>query len=83
MRKKVTVVGSGFVGSTTAQRIVDADLADVVSGPVEFEQPRPLASRVDEDVPFGIGGDADAFPKVEVGWKLQQVGDRLEGDGGR
>src|SRR6202162_2008549 len=30
MRKKITVVGSGFVGSTTAQRIVDADLADVV-----------------------------------------------------
>lgn len=30
MRKKVTVVGGGFVGSTTAQRIVDAGLADVV-----------------------------------------------------
>ncbi len=30
MRRKVTVVGSGFVGSTTAQRIVDAELADVV-----------------------------------------------------
>lgn len=30
MRNKVTVVGSGFVGSTTAQRIVDAELADVV-----------------------------------------------------
>jgi malate dehydrogenase len=30
MRKKVTVVGSGFVGSTTAQRIMDAELADVV-----------------------------------------------------
>ncbi len=30
MRKKVTVVGSGFVGSTTAQRIVDSELADVV-----------------------------------------------------
>ncbi len=29
-RKKVTVVGSGFVGSTTAQRIVDLELADVV-----------------------------------------------------
>lgn len=29
-RKKVTVVGSGFVGSTTAQRIVDMELADVV-----------------------------------------------------
>ena len=30
MRNKVTVVGSGFVGSTTAQRIVDRELADVV-----------------------------------------------------
>ena len=30
MRKKVTVVGGGFVGSTTAQRIVDMELADVV-----------------------------------------------------
>ncbi len=30
MRKKVTVVGGGFVGSTTAQRILDAELADIV-----------------------------------------------------
>src|SRR5260370_39086643 len=30
MRKKVTEVGGGFVGSTTAQRIVDMELADVV-----------------------------------------------------
>ena len=30
MRKKVTVVGGGFVGSTTAQRIVDMELADAV-----------------------------------------------------
>src|SRR5258705_9475713 len=30
MRKKVTVVGGGFVGSTTAQRIIDKELADVV-----------------------------------------------------
>jgi malate dehydrogenase len=30
MRKKVTVVGGGFVGSTAAQRIHDAGLADVV-----------------------------------------------------
>jgi malate dehydrogenase len=29
-RKKVTVVGGGFVGSTTAQRMVDSELADVV-----------------------------------------------------
>src|SRR5260221_4851367 len=30
MRKKVTVVGSGNVGATTAQRIADMELADVV-----------------------------------------------------
>src|SRR3977135_935516 len=30
MRKKVTVVGGGVVGSTTAPRIVDMELADVV-----------------------------------------------------
>src|ERR1700747_2835088 len=30
MRKRVTVVGGGFVGSTSAQRIHDAELADVV-----------------------------------------------------
>jgi malate dehydrogenase len=30
MRKKVTVVGGGNVGATTAQRIVDRELADVV-----------------------------------------------------
>jgi malate dehydrogenase len=30
MRRKVTVVGGGFVGSTTAQRIHDSGLADVV-----------------------------------------------------
>jgi malate dehydrogenase len=29
-RHKVTVVGGGFVGSTTAQRIIDTELADVV-----------------------------------------------------
>ena len=30
MEKKVTVVGAGFVGATTAQRIVEKNLADVV-----------------------------------------------------
>lgn len=30
MRNKVTVVGAGNVGATTAQRLVDAELADVV-----------------------------------------------------
>lgn len=30
MEKKTTVVGAGFVGATTAQRIADAELSDVV-----------------------------------------------------
>src|SRR2546426_8969851 len=45
MRKKVTVVGGGFVGSTTAQRIVDMELADVV------------LTDILEDVPAGKGLD--------------------------
>src|SRR5271156_5359217 len=45
MRKKVTVVGGGFVGSTTAQRIHDAGLADVV------------LTDILEDVPAGKGLD--------------------------
>ena len=39
MRKKVTVVGGGFVGSTTAQRIVDA-VAEVGVHPLRPERPR-------------------------------------------
>ena len=57
MRKKVTVVGGGFVGSTTAQRIVDLELADVVltrhygrnSGRAKgwtCWSPRPLRARI-------------------------------------
>jgi malate dehydrogenase len=30
MNRKVTVVGSGNVGATAAQRIIDLELADVV-----------------------------------------------------
>jgi malate dehydrogenase len=49
-RKKVTVVGSGFVGSTTAQRIVDLELADVIltdilEGPPEGKALDMLESR--------------------------------------
>jgi malate dehydrogenase len=45
MRKKVTVVGGGFVGATTAQRILDSELADVV------------LTDILEDVPAGKGLD--------------------------
>jgi malate dehydrogenase len=45
MRKKVTVVGGGFVGATTAQRILDHELADVV------------LTDILEDVPAGKGLD--------------------------
>src|SRR5712671_784095 len=46
MRKKVTVVGGGFVGSTTAQRIVDKELADVVVTTAGFPR-KPGMSRDD------------------------------------
>jgi malate dehydrogenase len=59
MRKKVTVVGGGFVGSTTAQRIVDGGLADVVLTDVLEGVPAGKALDMIESTPIS-GADAKA-----------------------
>src|SRR5580692_3012802 len=59
MRKKVTVVGGGFVGSTTAQRIHDADLADVVLTDILDGVPAGKALDMAESAPI-LGSDAHA-----------------------
>jgi malate dehydrogenase len=51
-RKKVTVVGSGFVGSTTAQRIVDLELADVVLADILDGPPAGKALDMLESAPI-------------------------------
>src|SRR6202045_2440709 len=57
MRKKVTVVGGGFVGSTTAQRIHDAGLADVVLTDILDGVPAGKALDMAESAPI-LGTDA-------------------------
>src|ERR1700719_1872957 len=57
MRKKVTVVGGGFVGSTTAQRIVDLELADVVLTDILDGPPAGKALDMVESTPV-TGSDA-------------------------
>src|SRR6516165_5660902 len=57
MRKKVTVVGGGFVGSTTAQRIHDAELADVVLTDILDGPPAGKALDMAESAPI-LGTDA-------------------------
>jgi malate dehydrogenase len=57
MRKKVTVVGGGFVGSTTAQRIHDAGLADVVLTDILDGVPAGKALDMAESGPI-MGSDA-------------------------
>ncbi len=57
MRKKVTVVGGGFVGSTTAQRIHGAGLADVVLTDILEGVPAGKALDMVESAPI-IGSDA-------------------------
>ena len=53
MRKKVTVVGgAGFVGSTTAHRIVDRELADVVIADVMDGVPEGRALDLLESTPI-------------------------------
>lgn len=59
MRKKVTVVGGGFVGSTTAQRIHDASLADVVLTDIVEGVPAGKALDIAESGPI-MGSDAHA-----------------------
>src|SRR6202161_396621 len=59
MRKKVTVVGGGFVGSTTAQRIHDAGLADVVLTDILEDVPAGKA--------VGMGQWATIFGSNSVG----------------
>src|SRR5579864_5161530 len=59
MLKKVTVVGGGFVGSTTAQRIHDAGLADVVLTDILDGVPAGKALDMAESAPI-LGTDAHA-----------------------
>jgi malate dehydrogenase len=59
MRKKVTVVGGGFVGSTTAQRIHDAELADVVLTDILDGPPAGKALDMSESAPI-LGTDSHA-----------------------
>jgi malate dehydrogenase len=59
MRKKVTVVGGGFVGSTTAQRIHDSGLADVVLTDILDGVPAGKALDMLESGPI-LGSDARA-----------------------
>ena len=59
MRKKVTVVGGGFVGSTTAQRIHDAGLADVVLTDILDGVPAGKALDMAESAPI-LGIDVHA-----------------------
>jgi len=60
MRKKVTVVGGGFVGSTTAQRIHDSGLADVVLTDILEGVPAGKALDMLESGPI-LGSDAHAI----------------------
>jgi len=59
MRKKVTVVGGGFVGSTTAQRIHDAGLADVVLTDILEGIPAGKALDMAESAPI-LGANSHA-----------------------
>jgi malate dehydrogenase len=62
MRKKVTVVGGGFVGATAAQRIADAGLADVV------------LTDILEGVPAGKGLDMlEAMPVLRSDSHVQGI----------
>src|SRR5260370_17458778 len=57
-----------------------ADFTNIFPGSIELKQPRVLAAGVDKDMSFRIRGNANAFAKVEIRWKLQEVRRRFERD---
>lgn len=52
MRNKVTIIGAGHVGATTAQRIILKDLADVVLIDIDRDLPRGKAMDLAEAAPI-------------------------------
>src|SRR5579864_4367543 len=42
-----------------------------------------ITARIDEDVFLRVDRDAGSLPHVNVRWKLQQIGNRIERDFGR
>jgi malate dehydrogenase len=72
MRKKVTVVGGGFVGSTTAQRIHDAGLADVVLTDILEGVPAGKALDMAESAPI-VGANARAIGISTANGDYQQT----------
>src|SRR5262249_54025154 len=50
-----------------------ADLPDVITVLIELEQPGIAASRVDENVPFGVCGHADTFAQIQVWRQFQEI----------
>ena len=76
-RQKVTVVGGGFVGSTTAQRIVDLGLADVVLTDI-LEAPAGKALDMLESGPVtrhGLARGGNLYRE----WRLQRHGGKRHG----
>ena len=57
MRKKVTVVGAGYVGATTAQRLADKELCDVVLTDIVEDMPQGKALDLAESAPI-VGYDS-------------------------
>ncbi len=57
-RRKITVVGAGHVGGTTAQRLLEKELADVVLLDIEGEMPSGKALDLLESAPIG---DYDSY----------------------
>ena len=50
-RKKITVIGAGNVGATTAQRLVEKELGDVVLVDIVQDMPQGKSLDILESVP--------------------------------
>jgi len=73
-RAKVTIVGAGHVGGTTAQRLVEKEIADVVLVDIEADMPQGKALDLIETAPIcqydsrivGVGNDYEVTADSDI-----------------
>jgi glycine/D-amino acid oxidase-like deaminating enzyme len=68
MRKKITVVGAGFVGATTAQRLAERNYADIVLADVTEFVAEGKALDLLEAGPI-LGYDVNVSGVTIKGWR--------------
>ena len=77
MRRKITVVGAGNVGATTAQRLAERDYADVVLVDIVEGMPQGKALDLNQAGPWSATSRTSPAPTVRRDVRFRHRRDHL------